>query len=120
MDTCVHGGDGCVGLTLPQLALPSCPDKEAPPDALEADQDHFLLSMLEGSVWVGGGGRKVCDEWARVTDVRGGARCLRLDGIMSCRCGHSLQLSFQAVQMHLLQDRAVQGSIVLYRMLICV
>ena len=29
-------------------------------------------------------------------------------------------LSFQAVQMHLLQDRAVQGSIVLYRMLICV
>ena len=58
----------------------SCPDKEAPPDALEADQDHFLLSMLEGDVWVGGGGRKVCDEWARVTDVRGGAKCLRLDG----------------------------------------
>ena len=28
MDTCVHGSDGCVGLTLPQLALPRDDNRE--------------------------------------------------------------------------------------------
>ena len=46
MDTCVHGGDGCVGLTLTQLALP---EKQEPPITTMSD---FIEAYNKASLYV--------------------------------------------------------------------
>ena len=56
MDTCEHGGNGCVGLTLPQLALPpgsegaSGSDKREPQAGTEGGPSSNRLARLRSSL----------------------------------------------------------------------